>query len=118
MTTSVHYGRLSIDGEQTESLLSPKVTIVFRQNHFLQSCTKEFINFLSECIVNLLEGNLQSVKRHLVTYLENDIRLLSLKSLGSKEDVLASEKGLQLMKVKTPPVIKRLPWLGAVGSCP
>ena len=31
-------------------------------SHFLQSCPKEFIRFLCECIVNLLKGNLQTIK--------------------------------------------------------
>ena len=32
------------------------------KSHFLQSCPKEFILFLCECIVNLLKGNLQPIK--------------------------------------------------------
>ena len=39
------------------------------KSHFLQSCPKEFIRFLCECIVNLLTGNLQAMKRHHVVKL-------------------------------------------------
>ena len=33
------------------------------KNLFFQSCSKEFIRFLCECIINLLKGTLQSLKR-------------------------------------------------------
>ena len=46
---------------------------------FIQSCPKEFIRFLCECIINLLKGNLQSIKRHHVAKFQSDVRLLSLK---------------------------------------
>ena len=77
---------------------------------FLQFCPKEFIRFFCECIVNLLEGNLQSLKRHHVTKFQKEVRLLSLKRVTWKQrrDVLASEKELQLIKVITSPVINLL----------
>ena len=77
---------------------------------FLQSCPKEFIRFLCECIINLLKGNLQSIKRHHVAKIQSEVRLLSLKRTTWKQrrDILASERGLQLIKVITPPVINHL----------
>ena len=77
---------------------------------FLQSCPKEFIRFLCECIINLLKGNLQSLKRHHLVKLQNQVRLLSLKRTTWKQrrDILASERGLQLIKIFTPPVINHL----------
>ena len=88
------------------------------KNLFLQSCPKEFIGFLCECIKNLVIGNLQTIKRHHVAKFQNEVRPLSLKRTTQKQrrDILASERGLQLIKVITPPVIKRLSWYGPV--CP
>ena len=77
---------------------------------FLQSCPKEFIQFLCECIKNLLKGNLQGIKRHHVAKSQSEVRLLSLKRTTWKQsrDILASERGLQLIKVITPPLINHL----------
>ena len=88
---------------------------------FLQSCPKEFIRFLCECIINLLKGNLQSIKRHHVVKFLSEVWLLSLKRTTWKQRryIVASERGLQLIKVFTPPVINRLSWYGPLspGSC-
>ena len=64
---------------------------------FLQSCPKEFIRFLCECIINLLKGNLQSIKkRHHVTKFQSEGQLLFLKrttwKLGSKEETFWRQK--------------------------
>ena len=82
---------------------------------FLRSCPKEFIRFICKCIINLLKGDLQSIKRHHVARFESEVRLLSLKRTTWKQrkDILASEKGLQLIKLITPPVIERLSWYEA-----
>ena len=60
---------------------------------FLQSCPKEFIRFLCECIINLLKGSLQSIERHHVVKFQSEVRLLSLKRTTWKQrrDILASE---------------------------
>ena len=75
------------------------------KSHFLQSCPKEFIQFLCECIVNLLKGNLQTEKRHHVVKFQDEVWLLSLKRTTWKQrrNVLLSENGLQLIAVITPP---------------
>ena len=88
------------------------------KNLSLQSRPKEFIRFLCECIKNLLEGNLQSIKRHHSAKFQSEVRLLSLKRTTWKQrrDILASEENLQLIKVITPPVINHLSCYGAV--CP
>ena len=80
------------------------------KSHSLQSCPKEFIRFLCECIVNLLEGNLQTIKRHHVVKFQDKVWLLLLKRTTRKQkrNVLLSEKGLQLIAVITPPVFKHL----------
>ena len=80
------------------------------KSHFLQSCPKEFIRFLCECIVNLLKGNLQTIRRHHVVKFPDEVWLLSLKRTTWKQrrNVLSSEKGFQLIAVITPPVINHL----------
>ena len=77
---------------------------------FLQSCPKLFIRFLCKCIINLPKGNLQSIKRHHVVKFQSEVRLLFLKRTTWKRrrDILASERGLQLIQVITPPAINRL----------
>ena len=90
------------------------------KSHFLQSCPKEFIRFLCECIVNLLKVNLPAIKRHHVVKFQDEVWLLSLKITTWKQrgNVLLSEKGLQLIAVITPPVINHLSPYGAVCSRP
>ena len=85
---------------------------------FLQSCPNEFFRFLCECIINLLKGNLQSLKRQNVAKFQSEVRLLSLVRTTWKQrrDSLASEKGLHLIKVITPPVNNHLSSYGTV--CP
>ena len=50
-----------------------------RKNLQLQSCPKAFVWFLCECIVYLLEGNLQSSQRHHLTNFQNAVWLFFLK---------------------------------------
>ena len=76
---------------------------------------KQFFRFLYKCIINLLKPNLKSIKRHHVTNFQSDVRLSSVKKSSWKQrrEILVSDKGLQPMKVNSPPVINRLPWHGA-----
>ena len=111
----------SLDDEHTKSLYPPSFTIIFPQvqKQFLSVLSKKkFTRFLCECIINMLRGNLQSIKRDHVAKFQSEIRLLSLKrtSWKQRKDIVASEKGSQLMKVKTTPVKNNLSWQGAV--CP
>ena len=80
------------------------------KSNFLQSCPKEIIWLLYECIVNLLKGNLQAIKRHHVVMFEDEVWLLLLKRITWKQrrNLLSSEKGLQLIAVVTPPVINNV----------
>ena len=98
--------------QHTRSLYSSMLQSFSRKyiSLFLPSSPKEFIQFLHECITNLLKGNLQSMKRHHVAKLEGQVRLLSLKRTTWKQrrDILASEIGLQLIKVYTPRIINNL----------
>ena len=80
------------------------------KSHFLQSCLKEFIRFLCECILNLLKGNLPAIKRHHMVKFQDEVGLLLLKRTTWKQgrNVLLLEKGLQLKAVITLPVINLL----------
>ena len=102
----------TLDDEHTKSLYSPNVPIAFPQMQKSLSSVlpKEFIRFLCKCIVNLLKGNLQTIKRHHVVKFQDEVWLLSLKRTTWKErrNVLSSEKGLQLIAVITSPVINHL----------
>ena len=71
--------------------------------HFLKTCSKEFIRFRSECIVNLLQGNLSEVKRSHVLKHGNEIQELSLKKqLGSNEEVYFRRKNDDCSKKQFP----------------
>ena len=95
---------------------SPSTPQVFQscslkcKSHFLQSCPKEFIRFLCECMVNLLKVNLQVIKRHHLVKFQDEVWLLLLRRTTWKHrrNVLSSEKGLQLIALITPPVIDHL----------
>ena len=101
-----------LDDEHIKSLYSPCVPIIFpqMQKSFPSVLPKRVFPVFCKCIQNLLKGNLQSIKRHHVVKFQNEVRLLSLKRTTWKQrrDILASERGLQLIKVITPPVINHL----------
>ena len=81
----------------------------------LQTCLREFIQFLCECIVDALKRNLPSMRRHLVEKFCFVLHLLCLDTASWKQrkHVLASGKGLLLIKILTSPSISHLPWGGA-----
>ena len=79
------------------------------KSHFLQSCPKEFIRFLCECIVNLLNGNLQAIRRRHVVNFRDEVWLPSLETTWKqRRNVLSSEKGLQIIAAITLPVNNHL----------
>ena len=102
----------NLNDGHTKSLYSPSVSIVFPQMQQSSPSVlpNRFYPFLCECIINVLKGNLQSIKRQHVAKFQSKVRLLSLKRTTWKQriDTLASEKCLQLIKVITPPVINHL----------
>ena len=71
---------------------------------FLKICPKEFIRFLRECIVNLLQGNLSEVRRSHGLKYRDKILELSLKRTTWKQrrSLFSSQKGL-LLKKQFPP---------------
>ena len=86
----------TLDDEHTKSLYSPCVPIAFPQMQKSLSSVlpKKFIRFLCECIVNLLKGSLQTIKRHHVVKFQDEVWLQSLKRTTWKQrrNVLLSKK--------------------------
>ena len=83
---------------------------------FILNCPKDFIQFLSECLVNLLRGELRDLRTEGVIKYRKEIPELSQKRtpLHKRRIFLRSTKGLQLISIITPFVIKRLTYYGAV----
>ena len=80
------------------------------------SSPKKLIRFLCECIVKVLKGNLQSIKRRHMIKFQYPMRLVPLKRITWKH--MASEKGLQLIKGIPPSVINHLPSHGKIVLVP
>ena len=76
-----------LDDEETKSLYSPSIPTLFprMQNSLPKSLSKEYIQFLSQCIVNLLQGNLSEVKNNQVLKYRYKIHELSLKRTTWKQ---------------------------------
>ena len=80
------------------------------KNQFPKTSPAEFIQFLSECIVKLLQGNLSEVKgSHMLKY-RDKAHELSLKrtTLEQRRSLISSQKGLLLNKTVSPFVNIRL----------
>ena len=68
---------------------------LFSCNHksvFLKSLPKKLLEFICECIVSLLKGNLQNLRRHRVSNFPSEVRLLSLKQTNWKEKKRSSSQ--------------------------
>ena len=85
---------------------------------FLKTCPIEVIRFLSECIVNLLQGNLSEVKRSHVLIDRGEIHQLTLERTTWKQrrSLFLSQRGFLFIKTISPFVINRLYWDGTVCS--
>ena len=82
---------------------------------FLHSCPKQFIRFLCDCIVNLLNGNLQSIKRHQVTKCQTQFDCFFYKNhLEAKKGGSVIQKMLLFLKIHFLLVINHLFCYGAV----
>ena len=96
----------------TQNLSTPSVPIVFPQVQmsFPSVLPKRVRQVPVRRYSKPFQKNLQSNRRHQVTKIQNEVGLVSLKRFTWKQkgDVLASEKGLQFIKVITPPVINHL----------
>ena len=77
---------------------------------FLRNCPKDFIQFLNECIVNLLGGQLQEIQKQDVIKYRDEIHQLVLKRTGinKRRAILSSRKGIELISILTPSIINRL----------
>ena len=101
-----------LDDEHTIRLYTPKFQTFSQklQKQFIHHCPKSFIQFLSECLVNLLRGELQDLRKVDVVKYRREISELTRRrtSLNKRRTILSSPKGLQLISVITPFVNKRL----------
>ena len=101
-----------LDDEPTKCLYSPSVLIIFpqMQKSFPSVLPKKVYPVSLRMHNKSAQKKLQRVKRHHVAKSESEVRLLSLKRKAWKQrrDILASERGLHLIKVITPPVINHL----------
>ena len=87
-----------LNDEHTTSLYSDRVPEIFPelQNNFLKNCPKDFIQFLNECIVNLLRAELIEIQKQEVLKFREENHLLILKrtSLSKRREILNSKKGI------------------------
>ena len=101
-----------MDDGRTKSLDSLIVPVAFTQmqKSLPPVLPKRVCQVSLRYIANLPKGDLQNMKGHLVKKFQyEEVRLLSLdRTEGMQRDLLASEEGLQLMKVFTPTVIIHL----------
>ena len=79
------------------------------QTAVLLHCPKEFIRFLCECIVNLIEGNLTGVKRNQFSRFQKQLRKLTSKSttLSSRRLILGSKAGITILSYIYQPCVKK-----------
>ena len=79
------------------------------QKVFLENCPKEFIRFLCECIVNLVDGHLDIKKNQVVKY-QHMVKRLGQRTVTLKErrKILSSNKGIRLLTLLFEPILKRL----------
>ena len=72
-----------------------------KRKQYLLLCDEKFINFLSECALNIINGNVivENIKQ--VQMLEKPMRLLCNKKASSKvrRKTLSSNKGLKLVSL-------------------
>ena len=86
-----------------------KISLRLRKQ-FILNCPKDFIQFLSECLVNLLREELRGLRKEdVVKYRKKFLELTQKRTpLHKRRNILRSTKGLQLKSIITPFVIKRL----------
>ena len=101
-----------LDDEHTKSLYTPSVPITFpqMQKSFPSVLPKRVYPFFLRMHIKSARRKPAKHKKHQVANFQSEVRLLSLKHTTWKQRnvILASDKGLQLIKVNTPPFINHL----------
>ncbi len=66
---------------------------------FILHCDADFITFLSECVTNILNGNVVIRKKTIMKYY-NEMRILSDPKIpmSNRREILSSDKGLHLIQ--------------------
>ena len=97
-----------LDDEHTKSFYSPNVPIIFPQRR--RSFPSALLKRVYPVSLPMHNKSAQRIKRHHMVNFQSDVRLLSLKRTTWKQRrvIIASERGLQLIKVITPRGINNL----------
>ena len=103
---------LFLDDENTNSLHLDNVPNVFQnlKKTLPRNCPKDFIQFLNECIVNLLGVQLQGIPKQDSKKYRDETHQLVLKRSGINKTrgILSSRKEIELISILTPSIIIRL----------
>ena len=101
-----------LDDEHTIRLHTPNISNNFPKTSktIHPPCPKSFIQFLRECLVHLLRGKLKDLGKVDIVKHRREISELTQRrtSLQKRRTISSSPKGLQLVSVITPFVIKGL----------
>lgn len=75
------------------------------QKQYLETCENAFIKFLSECIANILNGNVRIRKNDLFKF-QNEMDHLKKKSLSPtvRREIFTSPRGLLLLSIISDPI--------------
>ena len=105
----------------TKSLQPPSIPTLFPKCKIqvLQNSPKKLIQFLIECIVNLLHGNMQGLQKEQKLKYREQIQILSLVRTTWKERrrILSTKTRLLLTKTISAFVVSHLSWHGTVLAC-
>ena len=108
-----------LDDEHTIRLYTTNISKTYPKifkNSSSSIVQKSFIHFLSQCLVNLLRGQLRDLRKIYVVNYRREISELTRRrtSLHKRRTILSSPKGLELIYLITSFVIKRLTQYGSV----
>ena len=99
-----------LDDEHTIRLYTPNISTIFPKTSktIHPPLSKKFHQLLNECLVSLLRGELKDLRKVDVVKYRREISELTRRrtSLHKRKTILSSPKGLQLISVITPFVIK------------
>jgi len=76
----------------------------------IQKSPDAFIKFLSDCLLNIINGNVRGISKKKLKDHEGQIKKLTTRRTSIKERkvILASPKGLKLLSTTVGPVLKHL----------
>ena len=110
----------SLDDEHTKTLYSPSIPTLFprMQNSVSKNLSKKIMRFLSQCTLNLLQGNLSKLKKKSLPKVQRRNSRTEFKKNhleATKKSTFVAKRFL-LIKTLSPLVIIHLSWDGTVCS--